>query len=247
MKRLIISPCLFILLSLLSLIGFNCSNNKQTDIISFYEVPLICGAAPEIGCGSRIKPLFIDTEKEMAIKESWSNRQGTVIAIIWNDLSQNDSIRESMIQSLFLKNDIEATLITRDSVINNLTLSLHGKDKWYKGMDVEQLSIEEAGIIAEDLTKFVLDSGLMNISETKAVKKDLEDYFKKELLKVRTYDDLKGPVTQKRWQDDGYQIYISHIGKERTDKVVALYLKKLSREKGCKEEKDSICDKTGEK
>jgi len=50
--------------------------NKSADneIITFYDVPLVCGAAPAIGCGSRANPLLIDLESRSAIKEAWLNR-----------------------------------------------------------------------------------------------------------------------------------------------------------------------------
>ena len=60
--------------------------NKSADneIITFYDVPLVCGAAPAIGCGSRAKPLLIDLERQSAIKEAWLNRAGTIVAIVWS-------------------------------------------------------------------------------------------------------------------------------------------------------------------
>lgn len=42
------------------------AQNKQqanTRYIGIYEVPLVCSAAPEIGCGSRAKPVLSDLEK----------------------------------------------------------------------------------------------------------------------------------------------------------------------------------------
>jgi hypothetical protein len=41
--------------------------NDET--ITFYDLPLVCGAAPEIGCGSRAKLLLIDLEQQSGIKE----------------------------------------------------------------------------------------------------------------------------------------------------------------------------------
>src|SRR6516225_5053331 len=59
--------------------------NKSADneIISFYDVPLVCGAAPSIGCGSRATPLLIDLERQTSIKEAWLNRTGTIVAVVW--------------------------------------------------------------------------------------------------------------------------------------------------------------------
>lgn len=213
------------------------SNNGIAGITTFYEVPLVCGAAPEIGCGSRLKPLFIDTEKEKGIKESWSNRQGTVIAIVWNKEPNED-----LIKSLFKKHDIESKIITETSKKEKLTASLKEKGKWYKGMAVDQLSLEEAGVIASYLTSFVKDSGLITDQEAKAIKTDLEEYFKKELVVVRTNKELGSKETQDKWREEGYQIYVNHIGKERADKVAKLFSSNFVNTEACDTE-DACCEK----
>lgn len=244
-----------ILLSLIAISGIalnscadgNAAPTIEKEKITFYEVPLICGAAPEIGCGSRLKPLFLDTEKEPQIKESWSNRQGTVVAFVWNEPLPNEKEREQIINPIFKKNTIDAQLISNQSTIDDLTVSLNGKDKWYKGMDVDLLSIEEAGIIAESLTKFAKDEGLLTDQEAALIKKDIEDYFKKELTQVRTYDNLKSEETQEKWSKDGYQIYVSHIGKERADKISEFYEKYSNGEINEKMKGKSCCDKKGKK
>lgn len=239
MKKLILLSCS--LLTVLALTFNSCSNKQQAGAISFYEVPLVCGAAPEIGCGSRIKPLFIDTEKEKQIKESWSNREGTVIAIVWNETDEN--ARENLIQPLFKKHTIDAKLITESDKVTGLTASLKGKDQWYKGTDVDKLSLEEAGVIAETITSFAKEDGLINAEEAAIIKKDMEDYFKKELVIVRTCDELKSEETQDKWKKDGYAIYLKHIGKEKADSVSATFAK--IQEEACK--KESACTKEGKK
>jgi hypothetical protein len=230
-------------------IAFNARNKgdagtkTQKENITFYDVPLVCGAAPDIGCGSRIKPLFIDTEKEKQIRESWANRQGTVIAIVWNETAGKQQENEKLIQSLFTKHDIDAKLISDASKIKDLTTGFQGKEKWYKGMDVDLLSIEEAGVIAESATKFAKDEGLINEQEKSAIRKDIEEYFKKELTQVRTYDNLKSEDTQEKWQMDSYRIYVNHIGKERADKVSEFYVEYQAKKKECKSNNKSCCDK----
>jgi hypothetical protein len=47
----------------------NASANDE--IITFYDIPLVCGAAPAIGCGSRAKPLLMDLEQQSTIREAW--------------------------------------------------------------------------------------------------------------------------------------------------------------------------------
>src|SRR5260370_42633358 len=64
--------------------------NDET--ITFYDVPLVCGAGPEIRCGSRAKPLLIDLEQQIGIKEAWLNRTGTIVAIGWRASAPNEKV-----------------------------------------------------------------------------------------------------------------------------------------------------------
>src|SRR5260370_17140415 len=76
------------------------STNDET--ITFYDVPLVCGAAPEIGCGSRAKPLLIDLEQQIGIKEAWLNRTGTIVAIAWRASART----EEVVQPVFERHPI---------------------------------------------------------------------------------------------------------------------------------------------
>src|SRR5688572_12608991 len=53
--------------------------------VAFYNVPLRCPAAPEIGCGSRAKPVLLELERVPGINEAWLNRAGTIAAIVFAD------------------------------------------------------------------------------------------------------------------------------------------------------------------
>jgi hypothetical protein len=44
------------------------NNFTNSETITFYDVPLVCGAAPSIGCGSRAKPLLVDLEQQTPIE-----------------------------------------------------------------------------------------------------------------------------------------------------------------------------------
>jgi hypothetical protein len=219
-------------------------NNKSKSAISFYDVPLVCGAAPEIGCGSRVKPLFIETEKESKIKESWINRPGTMIAIVWDSTFTNADEQEKIMKPFFEKLGIEATRIKDDkSQEQELIASLKGKDKWYKGMDVDQLSIEEAGVIANNMVEFAISKQLMTQQEADTLKPEIENYFKGELVKVRTNENLTSLDTREKWRKDLVAIAGKHIGTDRADKISLAYkeyadAKKKNKKSCC--EKDSI-------
>ena len=239
MKKLI---SLLLLASLIT----NCNSSKE-ETITFYKVPLVCGADKEIACGSRVKPLFIETGKQAEIKESWVNRQGTVIAFVWKENISADE-KENILRSLFEKKDIKAEYISDRETQKQLTESFFSKiapsqksDKWYKGMDVDQLSLEEAGAMGDSATIFALKAGLINEAEASKIKNGIEEYMKTELVKVRTYKELKSDQTDLTWKQHGYEIYVKYLGIERAEKVRDLYIdhqRKLAKEKSCCDKKN---------
>ncbi len=229
-----------------------CSTKSSAEgNISFYDVPMVCNADTTIGCGSRLKPLFIESAKEKAIKESWVNRKGTVIAFVWADGKPDADVADK----LFAKFGIDYSAIDDAKKVSEMTEGMKGKEKWYEGMEVDSLSLLEAGTIASTSTKVILNAGLITEDEATDIKNDIEEYFKKELVKVRTNDELLNDE-RKKWLDDSYQIYVNHIGVDRADKVKSYYAdyltKKDADEQQCKktccgkkelEKKDECCKK----
>ncbi len=207
-------------------------SNAATTTISFYDVPLVCGADPTIGCGSRIKPLFIESAKQKAIKESWTNREGTVIAFVWADGKPDNALAKK----LFMQFNIEGTPIHDENKIHELTADINGKQAWYRGMEVDSLSFREAQTIAKNTTQVIVNGGLITEEEAAVIRPEIESYFKKELVKVRNVDELIQDERTK-WIRDSYRIYANHIGAERADKVQTYYSgylrKKIEEEKNC--------------
>lgn len=227
---------------------YSCGNKPTSNqSISYYQVPLVCGAAPEIGCGSRIKPFFLETEKEGKIKESWANRRGTVIAIVWAKDFNDEKQREELIQPLFKKHNIEAELIVNEKELADLTTSFK-KDKWYKGIEIDQLSLEEAGVIANEMVTFAKSKYLIKDQQADSIKTEIETYFKGELVKVRTLDELASEETRHRWRSEVGDLVSKYIGKERTEELSSAYMKyreekETNQESCCKEEKKDCCKK----
>jgi hypothetical protein len=114
--------------------------------VSFYQVPLVCPAAPQIGCGSASKPLLLELEKTPVVSEAWLNRAGTIMAVVWS--GQSTAQQHSEI--------LKTALESRDITAKELTGTLRRKalkdfqagSGWYRGADVDRLCEEEAGIIA---------------------------------------------------------------------------------------------------
>src|SRR5215468_12357918 len=120
------------------------------DQISVFKVPLVCPAAPQIGCGSASKPILLDLEKQAGVLEAWLNRAGTRIAVVWKPDSNADARRKVAAE---LKEDRATELDgkSRDETVSNF---LSGKG-WYRGADVDRLSEEEADVIAGRLVRWV--------------------------------------------------------------------------------------------
>src|SRR5258705_9546801 len=138
MKRLALLGALIV--PLLVVAGFIVNKNAKTKefAITFYETPLVCNAAPEIGCGSRAKPVLLELEKNLAIKEAWLNRPGTVIAIVWKDKAQTESIAKP----IFEKNNVEFTELNAEEEGTYRT-TFRKANLWYRSAAVDELSREE--------------------------------------------------------------------------------------------------------
>jgi copper chaperone CopZ len=113
------------------------------DRISLFKLPLQCLAAPQIGCGSRAKPILLSLERDSSVSEAWLNRAGTMIAVVWKP--RLDSKGRDRVAAM-LKGH-EAKEMSGDPRDKEVTEFLSGKG-WYRGADVDRLSEEESGIIA---------------------------------------------------------------------------------------------------
>jgi len=237
MKKVI--PVLVIVLS----VAFNACNNSnavtsaQNEKISFYDVPLVCNAYTDIGCGSRAKPVLIEMEKNPAIKEAWLNRAGTVYAIVW----RNDEQTRKAAKPVFDKYEIEFTALDGKDAKENLE-SFRKENLWYRGADVDKLSIEEASHIASTMMDFAIEKKLLNPEEAGKIEPQVESYFKTELVKVRTPEQLYDD-SENKFRTGLTAIASNVIGRERTESIISEYFKE--REKT--EVKDGCCDRKSEK
>jgi hypothetical protein len=237
MKKLALVGSLIIPLLVVAGFVVNDKSASKEPVTTFYETPLVCGAAPKIGCGSRAKPALLALEKNPAVKEAWLNRPGTVIAIVWKDKDQTKSVAAPV----FNENSIEFTALnTKDASLHKR--SFRQPKEWYRGGDVDELSKEEATIIGETSVKFALENNLITKEEAAKIKSGIEAYFKIELVKLRTVDQLNEDVADK-FMHAMFEIAEKHIGKERTEKAMELYFK------GCEQEckKDASCQQPGTK
>ena len=133
------------------------------EIIAFYDVPLVCGAAPSIGCGSRAKPLLVDLEQQAPIREAWLNRAGTIVAIVWRDQARMEEVGKP----IFERHEIEYTERRDDK---QTTGSFRMEGSWLRGAEVDRLSLEEAREIAETSVASAANERLVSLEEAAQIK-----------------------------------------------------------------------------
>jgi len=146
------------------------------DRVSVFKAPLVCPAAPQIGCGSASKAILLDLEKQPGVLEAWLNRAGTRIAVVWKPESDAETRRKVVAE---LKED-HATELEGKSRDESVKDFLSGKG-WYHGADVDRLSEEEADIIAARLVRFVkAETGLPN-NKAEPLQRAFSDLLRKDL------------------------------------------------------------------
>jgi hypothetical protein len=149
----------------------------KPDRISLFTVPLQCPAAPEIGCGSKAKPILAALERDSTIAEAWLNKAGTVLAVVGAENSTPES-RLKTVQSVLEKREVKATGlkgVARDTALKDF----ESRAGWYRGGEVDQLSRQEAGIIAARLVRRLQTKVSLSDEKARALEAEFTDVFKK--------------------------------------------------------------------
>ena len=149
MKRTVVTAGVLSLLGVSSAFAEDAKIAAKTDRVSLFEVALRCEAAPEIGCGSRSKPVLLELEREPIITEAWLNETGTVLAVVGTEGSSRES-RSEIVQSILGKNGVTASELGGEAPEIQLKSFVVCKD-WYRGAEVDKLSKREARTIAARL------------------------------------------------------------------------------------------------
>ncbi|MCI0746173.1 MAG: hypothetical protein L0Y58_12275 [Verrucomicrobia subdivision 3 bacterium] len=158
--------------------------NTSPDRVSVFQAPLQCPAAPQIGCGSRAKPMLLELERDAAVSEAWLNREGTKIAVVWKPESKAKA-RRSVATKLKEQEATEIKGRPRDEAITEF---LSGKG-WYRGAEVDRLSEEEAGIIAARLVLRVEAKTTLPKEKAEGLQRALTDALKKRFTDEKVKQD----------------------------------------------------------
>lgn len=115
--------------------------------IEFYRVPLACEAAPDIGCGMRSKPILAALEAHPSIERACLDRTGTLLAVHWSSRVREEL---SIVSSAFGADEcVCVEEVTTAPERAALLARFQQRKDWYDRVALDQLSAEEARIIAE--------------------------------------------------------------------------------------------------
>jgi|SRR5579859_4190495 len=160
--------------------------------VSFYEVPLVCPAAPQIGCSSASKPLLLELEHNGAASEAWLNRAGTVLAVVWPEQSPPGR-RSQALEAALKARQLSAKELAGDARQTALKDFQSGAG-WYRGADVDRLSEEEAGIIAARLTARIREKVTVTDEQARTLQTEFTSALKQKLTGQFTPDELREAV-----------------------------------------------------
>jgi hypothetical protein len=168
------------------------SSGPDAKRLGFYEVPLVCPAASQIGCGSASKPLLLGLERSGVASEAWLNRAGTIMAVVWSAQSTPGQ-RSKALKSIFKEANIEVKELsgeTRRQALN----TFDQKTAWYRGAEVDRLSEEEAGVIAARLVGRIRAKIAVSDQKAKTIEQGFTDAIKQKLTGKSTKDDAQATM-----------------------------------------------------
>jgi len=167
-------------------------DNRELDVernVGFFKVPLVCNAAPQIGCGSRAKFIMLDLMKDSAVEEALLNRKGTVMAVVWDEGASVIS-RQKVVASVFSQHELSIEQVSKQEQIT-LAENFSSKEQWYKGSEVDALSIEEAGVIADRILSGIGPHVSFKRNEDKqALREEVKTIIQDCFLSLKSFSEL---------------------------------------------------------
>jgi hypothetical protein len=115
--------------------------------MSFFRVPLVCEAAPSIGCGTIARPVLADLERQFGVREACLNREGTVLAVVWDEGAPD----VKAVLSTLHRHGIAGIELQGAEYGRNCEAFAAGE--WYRPTQMQDLSAEEARLIAARLVR----------------------------------------------------------------------------------------------
>ena len=188
----------------------------NSDNVAFYKVPLECHAAPGIGCGSLSKPVLLDLESRPIVEEAWLDRQGKTLAIVWKE-GTAPAERAVVVAAVRKAHNLSAEDLTggtRDTALQ----SFRSGGGWHRGADVDRLSEEEAGIIADRLVLRVAAKAPTVLAKAELLRPIMADIIRDCLVGS---PDPSSARCRETFPEDLITVVGDHLGEAETHALLA--------------------------
>lgn len=161
--------------------------------VSFFEVPLECGAAEGLGCGIRSKPILKRLARDPAVRQAMINRPGTVLAVVWEDPA-HASAGASTVGAAFKESELETAILRGPE--REKAQKEYDSERWYTAKDVDRLSEHEAEVIAARLINRAKPRLNLSADRLAALNRDLTAGIVKVLTRDRGNECAVDPTEE---------------------------------------------------
>ena len=222
----------------------------KKSLVTFYKVPLVCSAAPNIGCGSKAKPVLKQLEQISYVAEAWLNHEGSVIAVVRKE-NANTYILEENATIIFTEQNMDVQKVSGkdyDKLLNDFKK----RQNWLRPGDVDKLSMIEAGEIAARLAARVNVKTPLSSKISSSLKSDFEDIFKKtfinlDVTNINKQSEAATNIILQSTRDKLLAIGKKYLNETQQDALEESLASGLSTVEGEKDyEKEGCCSKSRE-
>jgi hypothetical protein len=185
--------------------------------VGFYNVPLVCPAAPQIGCGSASKPLLVGLENRLPGAQAWLNRSGTVMAVVWSEKLPVSSQAKAL-KAILSDRGITATAL-KGKARNRALFEFQCGTDWYRSTEVDRLSEEEAGVIAAKWVGRIRDKITLADPKASLLQEGFTDALKRKLT---------GQITRAEARDEMLKVCREHLNEGEVNVLLAAFKTELT-------------------
>jgi len=179
--------------------------------------------------------MLIDLEKYHDVVEgAWLNKKGTVVAVKWNATTAENKKAE-IIKAVSTNHNVELNKLAENEAAG-YAKSFPNSTEWFKGKEVDKLSKEEAGIIAQNTIASYKAKKLIRPLFEEPFRADIQKIFEDLFLSISSYKDLT-TATYNKIEDQIQVAGEKYVGKGKMPHVELC----IAPEQSC--EKDKSCSK----
>ncbi len=184
---------------------------------------MVCHADTNIACGTRAKPLFIEFGMRKSILEAKISRGGTAIFIRWDTSIKSMQSADTSITGIFKDNKINAIRIIDSARIKELLKNLDEKSKWYSSSEIDQLLKDEAEAITKKGLSVAMDQGLVNAKQEDSLRVSVKNYYNKEFVNIKTYEELTDTNFRKMSDKDLYKTLAKYVDQKKAMGIFKIF------------------------